>query len=140
MCEPRRGGKISIITWNGKLNLPLEEKMQLRKDYLKLKLIWKSERWEQKSSEVALHETHRELESQRLQLHQANQWADQAQREKISSCGELDMRNRLFNESRTRSCQEIQELRRICCEETDRAREESNDCESIVDSNSGFTE
>ena len=50
------------------------------------------------------------------------------------------------------NCQEIEELRRICCEETDRARqaridelycassEESYDCESIVDSNSGFTE
>ena len=29
-------------------------------------------RWEQKSSEVALYETHRELESQRLHLHPAN--------------------------------------------------------------------
>ena len=33
------------------------------------------------------------------------------------------MRNRLFNESRKRSCQEIEELRRICYEETDRARQ-----------------
>ena len=37
--------------------------------------------------------------------------------------GELDMRNRLFQESRARDCQEIVELRRICCEETDRARQ-----------------
>ena len=29
-------------------------------------------RWEQKSSEVALYETHRELQSQRLHLHAAN--------------------------------------------------------------------
>ena len=77
---------------------------------------------EQKGSELALCHTHQELESQRLQQHQVNQWADQALREKINLCGELDMRNRLFNESRTRSCQEIEELRRICCEETDRAR------------------
>ena len=33
------------------------------------------------------------------------------------------MRNKLFQESRTRNCQEIEELRRICCEETDRARQ-----------------
>ena len=37
-------------------------------------------RWQQKSSERALYETHRELESQRLELHQANQWADQFQK------------------------------------------------------------
>ena len=48
--------------------------------------------WEQKSSEIALYETHRELESQRLQLHQATQRADQVEREKISLCGELEMR------------------------------------------------
>ena len=37
--------QISIITRNGKLNLPFEEKMQLRKDSLKLKPkpIWRSE-------------------------------------------------------------------------------------------------
>ena len=32
-------------------------------------------------------------------------------------CGELDMRNRLFQEFRARNCHDIQELRRICCEE-----------------------
>ena len=33
------------------------------------------------------------------------------------------MRNRLFQESRARDCSEIEELRRICCEETSRARQ-----------------
>ena len=60
--------------------------------------------------------------SQRLELYQANQWADQGQREKIHSCGELKMRNRLFQENRAGDCQEIEERRRICCEEADRAR------------------
>ena len=61
------------------------------------------------------------------------------------------MTNRFFREYRAKDCQEIEELRRVCCEETDRARqarvdelsmhqEESYDCESVVDSNSGFTE
>ena len=67
-------------------------------DYLKLKPTWNLERWEQKkSSEIELYETRRELESPRLELHSAKQQADQAQREKkISSCGEMKMRNRLF--------------------------------------------
>ena len=33
------------------------------------------------------------------------------------------MRNKLFQESRTKDCQEIEELRRRCCEESDRARQ-----------------
>ena len=32
-------------------------------------------------------------------------------------------RNRLFRENHARDCQEIEELRRVCCEETDRARQ-----------------
>ena len=52
--------------------------------------------WEKTNSDTALCEINQEFESQRLQLQQANQWADHAQREKISLCGELEMRNRLF--------------------------------------------
>ena len=77
---------------------------------------------EKRNSDIAFHETHQELESQRLQLQQANQLADQAQRDKFKKRGELVLRNRLFRETRARNCQEIEELRRICCEETDRAR------------------
>ena len=33
------------------------------------------------------------------------------------------MRNKLFQESRTKDCQEIEELRRRCCEGSDRARQ-----------------
>ena len=47
--------------------------------------IWKI--WERRSSEVAFSESHRELESQRLQLHQANLWADNAQIQRINLCG-----------------------------------------------------
>ena len=51
-----------------------------------------------------------EFVSQRLQLQQANQWVDQAQRDRISLHGELEMRNRLFQEDHARDCQEIEEL------------------------------
>ena len=81
-------------------------------------------KWEQRSSEVDLYETHRELESKQLQLQQANLWAENAQREReINLCGELEMRNRLFQKSRAEECQEIEELSRRCCEASDRARQ-----------------
>ena len=37
--------------------------------------------WEKRNSDIALYETHQELGPQRSQLQQANQWAEQAQRE-----------------------------------------------------------
>ena len=48
---------------------------------------------------------------------------DQAQREKVNLCEEFEMRNRLFQESRARNCQGTEELRRICCEETEKGRQ-----------------
>ena len=51
---------------------------------------------EKRSSDLALCDTSRQLESQRLQLIQANRWAGQAQRERISLHGIFDMRSRLF--------------------------------------------
>ena len=47
-------------------------------------------------------------ETQRLQLLQANKW-DNARSERISLCGELEMRNKLFQESRTKDRQAIEE-------------------------------
>ena len=73
--------------------------------------------WEKRNSDIAYNPINLEL------VQQAIQWADQAQREKISLCGELEMRNSLFRENRAKDCQEIEELRRVCCEETDRARQ-----------------
>ena len=64
----------------------------------------------------------------------------------------MELRNRLFQEDHARDCQEIEELRGACCEETDRARQaridelslhqERNfyDSGSIIGSNSGVTE
>ena len=45
--------------------------------------------WEQRISDMALYDTNRELESQSLELYQVKQWADQAQREKMNLCGQL---------------------------------------------------
>ena len=54
---------------------------------------------QERRNSIALYGPNRELKSQRLELKQASQSPDQAQREKkINSCGELEMRNRLFQE------------------------------------------
>ena len=50
---------------------------------------------------------------------------------KIRLYGKLDLRNRLFQEDHARDCQEIEELRRICCEEANRARQTRPDELSI---------
>ena len=72
---------------------------------------------ERRNSEYALIESQRELESQRRQLLEANQWADQAQRETVLLCSELEMKNRLHQECDARRYQEIEELKRRCCKE-----------------------
>ena len=53
---------------------------------------------EQRNAHTAVYETNRQLECQRLELNQANQWADQAQREKVRSSGHLHLSNRFFQE------------------------------------------
>ena len=50
------------------------------------------------------------------------------------------MRNRLFRENQAKDCEEIEEMRRIFCEETDRTRRNPATGESHVDSDSGITE
>ena len=72
---------------------------------------------------TSLQEINQEFESQRFQVHQTSGWADQAQRDKISLYGELELRRRFFQKDHARDCPKNEELRRICCEETDRARQ-----------------
>ena len=58
------------------------------------------------------------------------------------------MRNKIFQKNRAKDCQEIEELPRICSEETDRARQLKIDelslqhfyFESALDSDSGLAE
>ena len=82
---------------------------------------------ERRNADIALYETGMQLQSQRMELYQAAQLSDQAQREKSWPSEKLEMRNRAFQEDRARGCQEIQELRRICCAEAERARQLKND-------------
>ena len=74
--------------------------------------------WKKRNSDITLHEINQEFECQRFQLHQVSRWTDQTQRDKISLYGGLELRKKLFQEDHARDCREIEELRRICCEET----------------------
>ena len=76
-----------------------------------------------RNSDVPLYETGMQFQSQRMELYQANQLTDQTRREKSWLCDEVEMKNRAFQENHARSCQEIEELQRICCAEADRARQ-----------------
>ena len=68
-----------------------------------------------RNSEYALIESRRELESQRQQFFVSQ--SEHAQRERIHSCGELEMNDHLHQESYARSCREIEELKRRCYHE-----------------------
>ena len=94
----------------------------LERKLLQMEAEVENRRWQQRRSEIALYESFRELESQRFQLQQANFWADNAHRERINLCGELEMRNQLFQGTRTKDYRELGALRDCCYQESDKAR------------------
>ena len=63
--------------------------------------------WERINSDIALNETNQQLEPQRLELYQANQWPDQGQRESCRLFGELSTKNRIYKANRATDCPEI---------------------------------
>ena len=67
---------------------------------------------ERRNSEYALIESQRELESQRRQLLEASQGTEQAQREGIHLCDELEMKDHLHQGDCAKSCREIEDLKR----------------------------
>ena len=78
--------------------------------------------WKMQNADRALYDTGFQLQSQRMDLDQANQLTNQTQKEKSWLCDELDRRNKAFHADRSRSCQEIEDSLRICCAEAERAR------------------
>ena len=78
--------------------------------------------WERRNSDIAQYETNQQLESQRLELYQANQWAGQAQQENSRPFGEVSTKNRIHQEHHARDCQDRVKLRKICCKQADRVR------------------
>ena len=78
---------------------------------------------DRRNSEYASFESQRELGSQKQQFLMVNQWSDQAQRERIHLCSDLEMKIRNHRECYARSCQEIEELKRRCYEEENAAKQ-----------------
>ena len=72
----------------------------------------------------ALHESCIQLPSQRMELYQAEQLTDQFQRERSWLCTELDRREKALQEDRMKSLQEMHELRKMCCTEAERAKQD----------------
>ena len=60
--------------------------------------------WKMQNADRALYDTGIQLQSQRMELDQANQLTDQTQREKSWLCDELEMRNESFS---GRSCKTL---------------------------------
>ena len=79
--------------------------------------------WLMRNDDIALYETGMRPQSQRMELHQANQLTDQIRREKSWLCDELETRNRAFKEERARNSEEIEKLLRIYLAEAERARQ-----------------
>ena len=71
------------------------------------------------NSDIAPYETSRQLESQRMELSQANQSSWEGQTEKSCLFGELVMKNTDFQEDHAKYCQETEELPRVWCAETE---------------------
>ena len=71
--------EISENTLNEELNKLFLVKIQFRENCTRLSARWRPKIWSEEIQKTALFESERELESQRRQLLEANQWADQAQ-------------------------------------------------------------
>ena len=91
--------KICVSTSSRKLTWLFDKIAQLEDVYLKLKRTWKQEKWKREVLIWLFLKPIENLSLQRLELYQGHQWADLAQRERINSCGELEMRNRLLPRS-----------------------------------------
>ena len=78
---------------NGKLTQLFEERERITQQKLyEAEAEIETRNWEKQRKDIAFHEINDGFESQRFQVHQASRWADQAQRDKICLCGELELR------------------------------------------------
>ena len=120
-CANAERQNLQKKSWNEKLNRPFVEKMKLRKENLKLKLklTWDDMRcpWRERSGQgnQKMRPENLEMALRLIENLNLNGYNNIKRicgltllRERIALCGELEMRNRLFLESRTKDCQEIE--------------------------------
>ena len=106
-----------------KLKRQFEEKMRLRENHQKLKRMWKLE---DGSKEVQKLLQMNLIENSTLKdysIIKRTYGLTMLTEKRTNVCGELERRNKFFQESRTKDCQEIEELRSRCCEESDRTQQ-----------------
>ena len=78
--------------------------------------------WDERNYDsAAVHGINSQLESQKSELHHANQWTCQAQMESRRLFEELTTKSKLYQENHALDCMEIEELWRICHEETEKS-------------------
>ena len=68
-----------------------------------LKLTLKAEIGNEENPNSICMRVNSSLNLKKRELLQASQWADQAQRERINLCGELELRNRIYFENKVRT-------------------------------------
>ena len=112
-------------TFTNTLNNEAERSLECtgQKRLSEAEVVMDRKSYERRNSDIALYETNQQLESQRLELHQVNQWADQARGANSRLFGELSTKHRIYQEHHARDGQKIRELRRICCKQADRVRQ-----------------
>ena len=108
-----RSRKIFIKFWRERLSHQFKGRMKLRKINQRLKLMWKLEG---RSKEVQKLLYMNPIENLKLKDYSFFRriYGTMLEAKELVCVGELEMRNKLFQESRTKDCQQIEELRRRC--------------------------
>ena len=134
VCRPKNKNdsclrdKISMITLKEKPRELFNVKAKLREKPSEAELErGRMIRDKRNSDWAAVYGTNSLPESQKSELHHVNQWACQSQVESRRIFEELTTKSRRYQENHALHCMEIEELRRICHEETERARQSRTD-------------
>ena len=122
LCKHGKTGKISTNSLNGNLNCPYEEKKWFSKDFTKLRQTWRRNIEKREFVMLLFMRSIRSLNPNDYNYKRRINGLIRLKRDKISLHGELELRKSLFRENQRKDWQEIEELRRTGCEETDRAR------------------
>ena len=107
--------EISEGTWNEELNGLFLVKIQFRENYTRLSTTWRSKNWNKFRIRIIWLTAWARIS--RLQSLEDIQWTDKFNVKEYICVANWGWKNRLHQECYTRSCREIQELKRRCCQE-----------------------
>ena len=109
-------------TLKRKLNKRFKDNLQLRQDYLRRRLNWTEENGKEEMLILLFTKVADSLNPRKWSSVRRTNWLIRFEG-KNSLFGELNVRNRACQEDRAKDYQEIEDIRRICCAEADRARQ-----------------